>query len=191
MDDDLLRRMKAIDPAREVPPLPLTHHVEAIMTRTTERPRRPWATRIAVAATTLAVAGGGAFAVNSWLGEDSTVTAAPTRVSLEGDAAGAMAMCIQMSPEALAPAESAFSGTVTAVSGGVATLEVDHWYKGGDADLVDVNSIDAEQYTSEFGVAFEVGERYLVTASGGMVSGCLSAGYDDATAAMFAQAFEG
>jgi hypothetical protein len=167
------------------------------MTRTTERPRRPWATRLAVAATTLAVAGGGAFAMNAWLSDDpAPFVAAPTRTTLGGAGDTGMMSCAMLEPGMLSEVSVAFSGTVTEVGADVATLEVDHWYAGPGTDLVDVNQSD-EDTLSEAGVHFDQGTRYLVTAytdpanGESRVSGCWTFTWDAETAAVFDEAFGG
>jgi hypothetical protein len=54
------------------------------------------------------------------------------------------------------------------------TIDVDHWYKGGSADQVQVANYGGvdDAVALEGGVNFEVGKRYLVTASDGQVSMC-------------------
>jgi hypothetical protein len=51
-------------------------------------------------------------------------------------------------------------------------LTVNHWYKGGSADEVRLESNNAPGIAMEGGINFEVGKRYLVTASDGTVSIC-------------------
>jgi hypothetical protein len=80
----------------------------------------------------------------------------------------------------------AFAGTVTAVSDRTVptlsdmtvTLRVDHWYKGGTADVVTLTTLTSHALTPttsagvEDGVEFVQGKRYLVTATNGTVNGC-------------------
>ena len=78
------------------------------------------------------------------------------------------------------------------MAGDQVTLEVDHWYKGGDADVVQLTSPGDESVLLEGGIQFAEGERYLVSASEGTVSSCgFSGPYTDEMAAAFAEAFGG
>ncbi len=74
------------------------------------------------------------------------------------------------SVDTLAAQPVAVTGDVTAVSGEVATLEVDRWYAGGDADLVTVTSTQGGAALG--GVDLVVGEDYLITAADGVLSSC-------------------
>jgi ribosomal protein L2 len=65
----------------------------------------------------------------------------------------------------------AFGGTVVELTDTVATIEVDRWFTGGDAEVVEIN------YTPGFEAligtpTLEVGQRYLITATDGVVNGC-------------------
>jgi hypothetical protein len=196
-DDELRARLRASDPMRSsVPTEPASgpaarRLMEQIMqTDTTpSRPattswwRRPVAAVAAVAA--IAVLGvGGVVAFNR--GTD------PTILALEG--AGAedpMAMCLQVTAENLAMFPIAFAGRATDVSDGVATLEVTHWFRGGDADEVTIEA-PAAQPALIGGVDIEVGGEYLITADEGRVSSCYFS--DVATPelrALFDEAFGG
>jgi hypothetical protein len=83
----------------------------------------------------------------------------------------------------------AFGGTVVELTDSVATIEVDRWYTGGDAEIVDI------QYTPGFEAligtpTLEVGQQYLITATDGVVNGCgysglATADYEAAFAAAF------
>lgn len=142
--------------------------------RTSPRPARPrnrspfvlvgaGAAAIAVAAV-LAIGGG-------WLGSDTeTPLAAPLQLTT-GDAGGALASCIQLTPEILADVPMAFAGTVTAIDGDLVSLDVTRWYVGGDAERV--------QVTAEHGLGaligeidFQVGQPYLISAVDGVVNMC-------------------
>jgi hypothetical protein len=91
-------------------------------------------------------------------------------------------------PALLSAMPVALAGTVTAVSTGAVTVDVDHWYTGGDADLVRLD-VPGEQTSAALdGVDFRAGERYLVTASEeGMVNGC---GFSGPATPELQQAFE-
>jgi hypothetical protein len=95
-----------------------------------------------------------------------------------------------VTPELLSLQETAFDGTVTSIDGTQVTLEVGHWYRGGNEDLVTVEASDAELQMLIQAVSFEQGERYLVSATDGIVTVCgFSAPYSDELAALYAQAF--
>lgn len=86
----------------------------------------------------------------------------------------------------------AFARTVSAITAEAVTLDVDHWYKGGDADVVAVTRPDGQSSAALDGVDFQRGTRYLVTATGGVVNGCGYSG--EATPefeAAYRQAFPG
>ena len=72
----------------------------------------------------------------------------------------------------LADMPVAFSGTATEVANGVVTLEVDHWYRGGDAQQVSLVAPDPATVSLEGGLTFTAGTRYLVTATNGTVNFC-------------------
>ncbi|MDH4334457.1 MAG: hypothetical protein OEW24_04245 [Chloroflexota bacterium] len=106
---------------------------------------------------------------------------------------GGTAMCIQFDLETLALAKVAFDGTVTAIDGDAVTFAVGHWYRGsGDSITLTEYGLGSGAVTLEGGVGFEVGGRYLVSGSDGIVTGCgFSQAYDDAAAADWASAFGG
>lgn len=94
---------------------------------------------------------------------------APLELSLgEGDA---LASCMPLDPAVLATMSPAFAATATAVDGDTVTLTVDRWYAGGDASTV-VLDAPAGLEALIGGFALEVGQQYLITASGGTVNYC-------------------
>ncbi|MFZ0625274.1 MAG: hypothetical protein WAN34_02115 [Acidimicrobiia bacterium] len=133
-----------------------------------DRSRR-WLTAAAAAAV-LVLAVGGAFIFNNGgSGSDPVASGPPLTLSAgEGDG---MAMCIQFSVELLAPAQIAFEGTVTDIADDQVSLQVDHWYKGGDAGEV---VLTAPQGLLGLigGIDFQTGESYLITATDGVVNYC-------------------
>jgi len=102
---------------------------------------------------------------------------------------GVGAKCMMPSARTLRGFTEAFSGTVTRVEGTEATLEVDHWYAGGDAPEVVVQT--TERPISEAGlVDLEQGKRYLISGSQGSVSLCgFSAAWSPDLERLYAQAF--
>jgi len=80
----------------------------------------------------------------------------------------------------------AFGGTVVELTDSVAILEVDRWFTGGDAEIVEI------EYTPGFEAligtpTLEVGQRYMITASDGVVNGC---GYSGLATPEYEAAFE-
>lgn len=65
----------------------------------------------------------------------------------------------------------AFSGTVVDASDARVLLDVDRWYRGGDAEQVSLTA-GAAAPTSIDPLVFEEGERYLLTATAGMLNYC-------------------
>jgi hypothetical protein len=102
---------------------------------------------------------------------------------------GISAKCMMPSARTLRGFTEAFSGTVIRVEGTEATLDVDHWYAGGDAPEVVVQI--SERPISEAGlVDLEKGERYLISGSQGSVSLCgFSAAWSPDIERLYAQAF--
>ena len=189
----LLRRMRAADPAQQTTPAApsIPDLVEATMSTDPEpTTRRRWAPALAAAAV-IAVIAGGAYAV---LDDDepSARPPAPTATSLAlpggGDGAS-MSSCIQFDVDFLRDMQVAFSGTATEVGGDTVTLEVDRWYKGGDADVVRLANFDPTNSSLD-GFTFEQGDRYLISASDGTVSFCgFSGPWSEELAGAFDQAF--
>jgi len=151
---------------------------------------------LAAAAAAIAALSVGAVVLAS--GNDSPAPKARqhTTLALKAPApAGGISMgsCIAFDVSILKDMSPAFAGTAASVADGSVTFDVDHWYAGGDADVVTVTQPDANGPISiEGGVTFEQGKRYLVTAANGVVNGC---GYTtEATPdmeAQFAEAFPG
>ncbi len=205
MTDQIRVRLQAADPApRDVESSRSPRAralMEQIMSETTpvqsatgEPPPEPAGSRwsssrrwlLSAAAVAIVVAGVAAALVAR--GGDDAGTLALT----SADAGPAMGMCIQITPDVLAPADVAFDGTVTAVDGSMATLDVEHWYKGGPASTVTVENTAVGQPALIEGVEFAVGSRYLVTATDGVVGGCgLSGPYSTELESLYAQAFPG
>jgi hypothetical protein len=111
-------------------------------------------------------------------------------LALTADASTA-GKCAVPSAETLATFDTAFSGTVTAVGDGTATLSVDQWYAGDEAATVTVGSPSKDLQDLLLAVDFQEGRSYLVSATGGRVTLCgftaeespeLQALYDEAFA---------
>lgn len=198
-DDELRARLRAADPARRDAPAEswIDELVEATVNeqenRTEETPSRSrWLVPGVAAAAVAAIAVGGYAFVAADDGGGAK-DEQQTELALTVPSADPMtSMCIQFSAEALSPMEVAFAGTATDVTGDQVTLDVDHWYKGGDADVVEVTGSSDAGVLLEGGIEFTEGERYLVTATDGNVNGCGFSGlYTADMAAAFDQAFGG
>ncbi|MDR7251846.1 hypothetical protein J2X46_000818 [Nocardioides sp. BE266] len=103
--------------------------------------------------------------------DTSASSAAPAPVELTADASAA-GKCAVPSAETLSTFDTAFSGTVTALEDGTATLDVDRWYAGGDADTVTVTTPSKDLAALLMAVEFEKGKSYLVSATDGRVTLC-------------------
>ena len=148
------------------------------------RRRRRWLLPAAAAAILIALVGG--FLLLGG-GTDPIRDEDPTTLALSlppGDAAGS---CLVFDVQFLAQMPVALAGSVTAIEGGLVTLDVDRWYRGGDADLVTVAVPPQQSSAALDGVDFRVGERYLITATDGVVNGC---GYSGPATPELEQAFE-
>ena len=176
-DDELLARLKAADPAMHAPEPNLDRLLETTMTTLdTKRPvRRRWLP--AVAAGVLIAAGGLSWGIAANSGDDNPPTAGaptastPASVLKLSIGAAPNAKCRAVEVADLRGMQTAFEGTATAIQGEQVTLHVDHWYRGGSATTVEVQS-NADAVTTLLGVDFKVGGTYLITATNAQVSLC-------------------
>jgi hypothetical protein len=189
-------RLRAADPAgpsRPLPPSRVTRAelIEDIMTTTEEMPStptgapKPARTRWLLAAAAAVVAAAVGITVAVTAGGNSSQPKTVKHLAMAGG--DSMSMCIQFSVDVLRDMPVAFSGTATEVTDDSALLDVDHWYKGGSADQVEVANNNSVGVTLEGGIQFEVGTRYLITASDGTVSMC---GYSGEWSPEFEQSFQ-
>jgi len=182
MTDELRERIARLDPMHsgvrtesvtsqssreELEKIMSTPPVEQPETQPTPK-KNGWFLGVAAAAA-LVVAVGGAIVLSG--GTDGDPVAQGPLLELNAGADDPMAMCIQFSVEELARAPLAFEGTVTSVEGETVTLDVDQWFKGGDAGQVEINA-PAGMEALIGGIPFEVGGQYLVTAYDGNVNYC-------------------
>jgi hypothetical protein len=200
MTDDLRQRLQAADPAGTVAddPSRIRTLAEAAMsttlddtgTTTTSRGRRtPGGLRLLAAAAAVAVLGtAGALVL---VPDDEQPAATPEVLELSLPPGDVMSSCIQYSVDVLAQMPVAFSGTAQTVADGKARLEVDRWYRGGTADVVELENPTGPM-TSIDGIELTAGSRYLVTATeDGTVNGCgYTAEWSEPMAQDFARAFE-
>lgn len=198
-DDDVLRaRLARLDPMPptvpvDLPTSPRAHELlERAMLTTEPTPdttapsawRRP-AALAAAAAAVVALGVGGLVAAGD---NGSATRKPPSTLALRlPDAAGGVSMgsCIRFDVAILRDMPLAFGGTVTAVDGDSVTLDVDHWYKGGSADVVTLATTG--QSVALDGVEFTQGTRYLVAATDGVVNSC---GYTGEATPDLAKAFD-
>ena len=206
-DDELLVRLRAADPAASLTPADpgrtarlledtMSHDTDtgtpAVDQSTPVRRRSPLAWLVAAAAV-LVIAGVGAFAVLG--GDDSSVPTAqepPASVMTLSARPPTTAKCMVVNVAVLQQQQVAFDGTVASISEGLVTLDVTHWYLGGDTDRVTVKAPPADLQALVQAADFRVGERYLVSATEGAVTVCgFTAPYSADLAALYEQAFAG
>ncbi len=186
-DDDLRHRLAASDPTPPGKPVdPITSDraremMEDIMSTKTIQPRveqrRVRLIGAAAAALVVVIAGVGLF---GGFGSE------PSPLVLSAEGSDALASCLPFDVATLEGMSPAFGGTVVELTDSVATLEVDRWFTGGDAEVVEIN------YTPGFEAligtpSLEVGQRYLITASDGVVNGC---GYSGVATPEYEASFE-
>ncbi len=204
MTDDLESRLRAADPAGHhgatpSSPASIRELMEDTMQTTDEtqtpdtgrsamRPGPRWLVAAAVVAV-LALGGAGAAQLLSTDNPTPSANPQPSLVLSLPDS-DAMSSCIQFSVDILAGMPTAFSGTALSTAKGTVLLEVDTWYRGGDAEVVALRNPE-NAMTSIDGVEFVDGERYLVTASEtGTVNSCgFTALWTPTMAAAFEDAF--
>jgi hypothetical protein len=210
-DDELRARLSRLDPVPAGSPVdPVTSPraqelVERAMqtpeTQTVPTPdptdelaarrRRPWLIPLVAAALLAAVVGtvvvlSGGGRVGDTSGGDAATAQEPTTLDLSLPPSNVANSCVVFDVEFLAEVPVALAGTVTAVEPRRVTLEVDRWYRGGDADVVTIGVQDGNSVALD-GVDFREGERYLVTATNGVINGC---GFSGPATPELEQAFE-
>ncbi len=167
----------------------------------TTRSRTLLAAPLLIALASLAACGADAGSDDTADTSTSTSTQDPTAESTpeSGDSAGALALtadgsaaakCAMPAAETLATFETAFSGTVTSVTDGTATLEVDQWFAGDGPSTVTVESPSNDLQDLLMAVDFQEGRTYLVSAADDRVSLCgYTAEETPELKAMYAEAF--
>ena len=199
MTDDLRQRLRAADPVATVTadPSRIRTLAEAAMsttlddTGTTTPGERRTGTGLRLLAAAAAVAALGTAGLMVLGPDEQRPAAAPETLELTLPGGDVMSSCIQYSTEFLAQMPVAFSGTAEAVGDGTVRLEVDRWYRGGTADVVELENPTGPM-TSIDGIELTAGSRYLVTATeDGTVNGCgYTAEWSEPMAQDFARAFE-
>ncbi len=199
-DDELRARLARLDPAGAVPVEPasgsraaeqMERAMQTVEPPSTTETRRLTPRRLAFAGgATLAAAAAATAGVLVWGGGDPPASDSPTTLDLSLSEQAATASCIEFSEDVLADMPVAFAGTVSAVADDEVVLDVDRWFTGGDADRVRLDvpgGISPEAAALWYGVDFQEGERYLVTATNGNVNSC---GYTSAATPEMEAAFE-
>lgn len=205
-DSDALRqRLGAADPAAALPPAEpgrVDRLLEDVMTRTDETPaitapaRRARLVWVAAAAAVALVAALGVGALQlgrpASPGSSGQPVAAPepTVTTLLAPAAVGSGRCQVPNAATLAGATLAIDGTVTALDGEQATLEVGRWYAGTATDQVVVTAPSEDLQALIQAVSLEQGGRYLLAAQGDTLMLCgYSAPYSPESAALYDEAF--
>lgn len=188
VDAALRSRLAALDPLRGVPVDPVTspraHELLERTMQTLEEPDATTAARtsrwrrpalLATAAAAVVAVGVGTALIAANTGDDGrarTVTKPTSTLALNVAGGMSMVSCVPFDVKFLRDMPVALAGTVTAADPGKVTLDVDRWYKGGNADQVTVAQPDPQSSVALDGVTFEPGKRYLLAASNGTVNGC-------------------
>lgn len=188
-DDQLRKRLSASNPTPPSEPVdPIDSDraralMEDIMSTETNAPRMERSRNKLVAAVAAAVAVAVlGFGLAGGLGSGD----APAPLVLSAGGGDVMASCLPFDVDILKDMSPAFGGVVVELTDSVATIEVDRWFTGGDAEIVEIN------YTPGFEAligtpSLEVGQRYLITAADGVVNGC---GYSGVATPEYEAAFE-
>ncbi len=181
MTDELRNRLSRLDPVppevamESVTSQSSQHLLEEIMSQEptdvqvepVSKGKKYWYAAVAAAAVVIVAIG--AVGILTDGGEAPVASGPPLELNAGGE--DVMASCIAFSVEYLAPMPVAFEGTVTSVDGETITLDVDHWFKGGDSGQVVLHA-PAGMEALIGGIPFEVGTQYLITASEGNVNYC-------------------
>lgn len=147
------------------------------MTRSSANPRRTARLHLAVASlavlATLGACGGGGEGDPDGLSgsTDDPTTSAPSTTELSLPQTGT-GRCMAPNVRTLRLQEVAFRGTAVDVTAGEVTLDVAHWYAGGETDQVVVQTPAKGMVELGFGTEFEEGGTYLVSATDGRVTLC-------------------
>ena len=182
MSDELLRRLRKenpVPPEVDVDPVG-SNRFQALMEemmisssksdaepRLDRSPARPKSRRAIAVAAAAAVVFGAAAIVNLNRGGQAE---APLALSVAAD--DLMTMCVPFDVGFLSEMPVAFGGTVASATDETVVIEVDRWFKGGDSDIVEVSAPMAGTSILLDGVDFEVGRRYLITATNGTINVC-------------------
>ena len=212
-EDELRRRLGAIDPAARLTPAPpeeLARLLEDAMSNTDPNPQhRPEAPRrrsplvwLAAAAAVAVVAGASFAALRS--GDDDVQppsAQAPTSQSPATDPGSTTALvasdpgnakCMVPNVQVLRGNTLAFDGTVTSIDGDQVTLTPATWFKGTPTETVTVTAPSKQLQELLVAVDFQLDGRYLVTAFQDTVTLCgFSAAYSEDLEKLYQDAYAG
>jgi len=160
----------------------------------TVRARPPVRRRFALAASGVAVAalvvasiavfGGNGTAPDEGIAGDEPIVG--------GEPIAAAALCAEFYDlDTLADREIAFDGTLASADGDQVTFTVHDWFTGGSGDSATLNAVGLAPGTiTSLGASLELGQRYLVSGSGGNVWSCgFTMTYDTGIANQWATVF--
>lgn len=206
--DAVLRdRLRLADPLSGRDPRLDPASLEAVVSELTRTPLDPPSQELGITPTPhrrrwlvpaiagVAAASVAALALSGVFGGDqppAAPTAQPGLVLAVEATDPAMSMCMQLSPELLAPAQYAFDGVVTRIDGSTATLIPSRWYRGERPGTVEV-TVPPEVDTALVGAPrFEEGGRYLVAGGDGHLGLCgMSDAWSPELEATYRAAFPG
>lgn len=189
-DDLLLGRLRLADPLSGRDPRLDPASLEAVVSELTRTPLDPASQELGItpekrgrrwlvpALAGAAAASVAALALSGVLGGVLGGDPAPTTPAQPGLVLAVrasdptMSMCMQLSPELLAPSQFAFDGVVTSREGSTAVLTPSRWYRGERPGTVEV-TVPPEVDTALVGAPrFEQGKRYLVAGGDGFLAVC-------------------
>lgn len=205
-DPELRAMLSALDPMSARVPVEshtsprARHQLEQIMSQGTEinetvtpirsRKGKTW---LAAAAAVAAIAIGTTVAVGANGGDNNKGIVAQdqpaTVLALKGSGTDtSMQMCMMFDVQQLKTAAVAFGGTVKSIDSEKVTLDVDRWFKGTPkADEVTIAIPPGGDNVALDGIAFVQGERFLISATDGVLGTC---GYSGPASAEFEKSFE-
>ncbi len=124
-------------------------------------------------------------------GETPTSAPVDSTLALTADSS-TTGKCAVPNARTLATFDTAFAGTVTSLDDGTATLSVDEWYAGDEADTVTVASPSKDLPELLMAVEFQEGRTYLVSAREDRVTLCgFTAEQSPELQALYEEAFGG
>jgi hypothetical protein len=203
LDAELRARLRAADPAADLPPADsddvdhlLGRVLHSDLRETGTRRRSPLTWLVAAAAIVVIAVG-----VVWWVRDDSSETGVvatpqpdtttPTVLTTTLTAASAVGRCIEPSAQLLARKPVAFAGRVLGIADGVVTIRPATVYAGRVGKEVTIRGgVASDTGAVEGTPRFRAGQDYLVAADGGRVVGCgLSGPATPQLRSLYAQAF--
>lgn len=215
-DDVLLARLRAADPAADLPPWQ-PERIRRLLEDARKQPRDPveppesapspapsgpartrWSRALpwlagAAAAAMVAIAGFSLMAQRVETPSEPSSVAAPEPSSTTVAAPAAVpGRCLPPGAEVLAGAELAVDATVTEVAGDQVTLTVHQWFAGSPTDELVVTAVPASLQELIGAPDLQQGQRYLLAANGGQLMVCgFSGPFDSERSTLYSTAFGG